>query len=110
MNFEENKTDELDSIFEDINSKYYGIQEFNKIKIDLNSTLSVCHTNIASLASHFEELHFVLSSLGIKFDIIGITEHKIHRDSIPINKLDIEGYRPFHMTLLKQVMGEQVFM
>ena len=89
-----NETAELANIF-NINSRYYGIMEFNNIKSDPKSTFSLIHTNIASLGLHFDELHQVLSSLTIMFDIIGITEHKIHKDAVSISNLDIEGYRPF---------------
>ena len=51
--------------------------------------------NIASLAKHFEGLHQALASLKVKFDIIGITEHKIRKDMDPIINSDIDGYRTF---------------
>ena len=57
--------------------------------------MSLCHTNIASLSKHFDELHQVLSTLNVKFKIIGITEHKIHKNFNPVKNLDIDGYRPF---------------
>ena len=81
--------DELEELYNDVNSRYYGVHDFNKIKIDAKSTLSLC------LAKHFDGLYQTLSSLKVKFDIIGITEHKIRKDVDPITNLDIEGYRPF---------------
>ena len=86
--------DELDDIYNKINSKYYGIHEINKIKINSAASLNLGHVNIASLSKHFEDLHLTLSSLKIKFDIIGISEHKINSNG-PIINIDIEGYKPF---------------
>ena len=73
---DENVTDDI--LFNNvINSNYYDLQEFKKLKID-SSTLGIMHTNVASLNDHHDELELILSK--IKFDyfqIIGITEHKI---------------------------------
>ena len=90
-NYDEN----LDELYAGITSRYLSVQEFNNLKIDHKSTLSICHTNIASISKHLDDLHFALSTLKTKFNIIGITEHKIHKDAVPTTNLDIEGYRPF---------------
>ena len=91
-----NKYDEdSDELYAGINSRYHSIEEINNLKIDQKSTLSMWHTNIASISKHFDDLHLTLSELKINFNIIGITEHKIHKDAIPSANIDIEGYRPF---------------
>ena len=91
-----NKYDEdSDELYAGINSRYHSVQEFNNLKIDQKSTLSICHTNIASISKHSDDLHLTLSALKINFNIIGITEHKIHKDAVPSANIDIEGYRPF---------------
>ena len=95
MNTLEKTSDDYSNIFDGINSKYYGIHELNKIKVKSDTSLSMCHLNIASLNKHFDDLHQTLSSLKIKFDIIGISEHKINNTHGPILNLDIEGYKPF---------------
>ena len=81
--------------YNNINSKYYDTQEFNKIKCDPTSTLGICHINIASLSKHIDDLRLTLSLLKKEFQIIGISEHKIRKDLSPIINIDIEGYKPF---------------
>ena len=79
-----------------INSKYYTLHQFNNnIRSVPNSTLGMCHTNIASLSKHIEELRETLVLLKHNFQIIGLTEHKIRKDIDPVVNIDIEGYRPF---------------
>ena len=90
-----NYDDDSEELYTGINWRYYSVREFNNLKIDPKSALSICHTNIASLSKHFDDLHLLLSSLKIKFNIIGITEHKIYKDAIPTTNIDIEGYWPF---------------
>ena len=93
--FFNNYDEDVDELYAGINSRYHSVQEFNNIKIDQKSTLSICHTNIASISKHSDDLHLTLTALKIKFNIIGITEHKIHKDAVPSANIDIEGYRPF---------------
>ena len=86
LNQSENEGDEEeDESLNNINSKYYNIQHFNAdIKYDQNSAFALCHTNIASISKHIDELCLSLSILKTKFHIIGITEHKIKTDTDPI--------------------------
>ena len=53
------------------------------------------HVNIASLNKHIDDLQLILSRLNYKFDIIGISEHKIFKDTIPSNNISIPGYGEF---------------
>ena len=76
-----------------VNSKYYDVDEFNALDIDVSSSFKLYHVNIASLDSHIGDLRLVLSRLNYKFDIIGISEHKIN--SSPSNNIDFIGYNPF---------------
>ena len=78
-----------------VNSKYYNVSNFNKIKIDKKSSFSLIHVNIASLNKHFDDLHELLSRLKIDFDVIGISEHKIGKDSRPSNNISLLGYDEF---------------
>ena len=48
----------------------------------------------ASIAKHHDDLQLTLSLLKTKFDVIGITEHKIMKDT-QISNIDIPGYQPF---------------
>ena len=68
-----------DDLFNNINSKYYSMFEFNRIKNNLPSSMGICHTNIASLGKHIDELKLTLSLLKNEFHIIAITEHKFRR-------------------------------
>ena len=56
---------------------------------------SMIHINIASLSKHIEELRSLPSVLNHPFDIIGITETRIHNETPPVN-VDIEGYEFKH--------------
>ena len=68
-----------------INSRYYDIDEFNtKTKHDLNSSLRLGHTNIASISKHIDDLYIALSMLKVNSHIIGIIEHKIQNKMGPI--------------------------
>ena len=78
-----------------VNSKYYTINELNKLKSDKTSSFRLAHVNIASLDAHIDDLRTVLSRLKFSFDIIGISEHKIMKDSSPSNNVDILGYDEF---------------
>ena len=59
-----------------VNSNYYDIKKFNKIKHDKESSFGLLHVNIASLNLHVDDLRTVLSRVKPNIDIIGITEHK----------------------------------
>ena len=50
------------------------------------------HINIAPLNKHIDELRSLLTILNHPFDIIGISETRLHTD-IPMANLDIEGYQ-----------------
>ena len=80
-----------------VNSKYYNIKNFNSQarKVDKDSSLSLMHVNIASLNAHIDDLRTVLARLKCSFDIIGITEHKIQKESTPSNNFDLTGYEEF---------------
>ena len=83
-----------------VNSNYYDIKKFNKIKHDKESSFGLLHVNIASLNLHVDDLRTVLSRMKPNIDIIGITEHKIRKDKDdevipPSNNIDIGGYEQF---------------
>ena len=56
-NTNDEQTDE--DLFNNINSKYYCIQDFNKINTNTSSSIGICHTNIASLSEHIVSPHIV---------------------------------------------------
>ena len=78
-----------------VNSKYYNFKNFNSIKIDKSSSFGLFHVNIASLNKHFDDLNETLSRMKFSFDIIGISEHKITKESPPSNNITLPGYDEF---------------
>ena len=83
-----------------ISSRYYDNYEFHtKTEHDLNSSLRVCHTNIASISKHIDDLRIALSMLKTNFHIIGIIEHKSQNHMDPIRKFR----RDFEQNLARNV-------
>ena len=89
------KDDDEKLVSTSVNSKYYNINKFNKIRFDEKSKFGLMHVNIASLNLHIDDLRSVLSRLKLDFDVIGITEHKIKRGCTPSNNINITGYDEF---------------
>ena len=88
-------SDDDDILLNNVSSKYYDLKQFNKTKIDLPSRFGLFHANIASLNKHIDDLKLIMSKLDFKFDVIGISEHKIRKDTEPSNNISISGYNPF---------------
>ena len=76
-----------------VNSKYYTVDEFNKLKT--SNRFNIFHNNINGLETKFENIHQFLSSAP-EFDIIAITEtsQKKKNDDFFTN-INIEGYANF---------------
>ena len=96
-----------DDLLSAINSKYHDVDEFNSLEIDVSSSFNLCHVNIASLDNHIGDLRLVLSRIEHKFDIIGISEHKIN--SSPSNNIDLIGYNAFIFEPTETTHGGTVF-
>ena len=64
-----------ETVVQMINSKYYEVQDLPK-SVTQAQNFSLFHVNIRSLTEHYDELHSLLYSTKIPFDIIGITETK----------------------------------
>ena len=60
---------------------------------------------MASLQKHFDDLSYVLSTLKYKFDIIGISEHKIIKDTSPSVNINLPGYNEFIYTPTESTHG-----
>ena len=67
----------------------------NSLKLDLPSSFGLFHVNIASLNKYIDDLKFILTQLNFNFDIIGISEHKILKDTVPSKNIKIPGYEEF---------------
>ena len=79
-----------------INSSYYDIHKFNQIKTNISSSIGLIHTNLASINKIFDDLSLVLSLLKFDFQVIAISEHKIHKNDVTsISNITLEGYYPF---------------
>jgi hypothetical protein len=76
-----------------VNSNYYDIKKFNSLKPDRKSAFGLLHLNIASLNKHIDDLRTTLNRLKFNFDVIGISEHKIGKDTndIEIKFKSIQG-------------------
>ena len=87
---EENNKDEIATI----NCKYYSNNEFISAKFKQDKTFSILHLNIHSAELHIDELRITLEMLNFKFDIICLSESKIHKDIEPKIDINIPGYQP----------------
>ena len=92
-----------DNIFSNISSKYYDVHKISKLKTELSS-LKILHTNLASLYKYHDDLELILSIMKTKFQIIGITEHKI-MDTTPISNVKLAGYHEFIYTRMQTTHG-----
>ena len=68
-----------------IDSKYYDVNDFNKLSINKSSSFATAHLHTASLSKHFDDLQNFLSLLKHSFDIIGISERKINKISMNVD-------------------------
>ena len=76
-----------------INSKYFDISDFSKLNItSTDKHFSIFHVNTRSLCKIFDQLQSVLSSVGLVFDLIGITETKQQTEKDFITNVDIDDY------------------
>ena len=73
-------------------SKYYSINQFNKLRIDQASSLGFLHANLASLSAHQEELSILLSLLNYNFKVIAISETRIKEAFGPTGNVDLNNY------------------
>ena len=79
-----------------INSQYYDNHSCNHIKPDLSSTLGILHINLASINKYHDDLSTVLTLLKPEIHVIGISEHKIHKNyTNNTTNINLEGYHPF---------------
>ena len=89
-----------------INSQYYDNHSFNQIKPDVSSTLGILHTNLASINKYHDDLSTVLTLLKPEIHVIGISEHKIHKNDINnTTNNNLEGYHPFVFDLTETSHG-----
>ena len=81
----------------DNSSSYFDESDFNKnFPKDLFDGTNFFHMNISSLCRNFDDLHTLLSEINLKFDIIGITETRLKKNSIRNINIDLKGYTIEH--------------
>ena len=66
------------------------------------------HINIASLSKHIDELRNLIHSLNHPFDIIGITETRLHDNDSLVN-IEIDGYEFRHTPTATECGGAGIY-
>ena len=90
-----------------IESKYYTPAEFMSDKLSKKS-FTMIHLNIASLQCHIDELRDLLHLLNHPFEIICITETRLHDDK-PLSNINIEGYEFVHTATKTKCGGAGIY-
>ena len=88
---DQNDDDEIDTY---IDCKYYGVEDFNKLKIKSEKSFSVFHLNIHSVQAHINDLRILIGMLDHTFDFICLSESKIMKGIEPQIDIKIDGYQP----------------
>ena len=105
-NFSNLKSCDLDKNFvQTIISSYHKIGDLPKVNMKSHShNFSLFHVNIRSLTKHFDELHLLLHSSEIPFDVIRISESKqLNNREFPTN-VEINDYQ-LHSQPTKSACG-----
>ena len=90
LHHNDNDDDVLDTYTD---CKYYGIEDFQKLKVKPEKSFSIFHLNIHSVQAHIEDLRILLGMLDFDFDFICLSESKIMKGTVPQIDINIEGYQ-----------------
>jgi len=103
-----NASNDIDDIVDNIDSKYYPVNEFQNLNIQ--KSFNIFHSNVNGLDTHFENLHTFLSNSNTpSFDIINITEtSQVNGQNFKTN-VTIEGYDLYHTETLTAKGGTAIF-
>ena len=63
-----------------ISSQYYTLRELSSLEVS-NKDFTLFHMNIRSLSLHYEELHALLTTANVEFQVIGLSEVKASSDA-----------------------------
>ena len=100
-----NSCDLDENLVKTINSSYHKIGDLPKVNINSHShNFSLFHVNIRSLTKHFDELHLLLHSSEIPFDVIGISDSKQVISREFLTNVDINDYQ-LHSQPTKSAFG-----
>ena len=81
----------------DNSSSYFDESDFNKnFPKNLFDGTNFFLMNISSLCRNVDDLNTLLSEINLKFDIIGITETRLKKNSIRNINIDLKGYTIEH--------------
>ena len=69
--------DREDDVDNSLSCKYYNVNEFVDENFNNQKVFSLLHLNVASLSKNFDGLDNMITSLGLNFDIIALTESRI---------------------------------
>ena len=87
-----------DDIDEEINTfidcKYYGVEDFQNLKVKPEKSFSVFHLNIHSVQAHIDDLRILIGMLDYEFDFICLSESKLIKGVKPQIDINIDGYQP----------------
>ena len=75
---------------------YYTIDDFVTKKFNNTNYFSIFHLNTHSLQFHKQDLDILLDSLKCQFDIITISETKLHKGIAPTHDINISNYNIEH--------------
>ena len=76
-------------------TKYWLPSELHQLKNKTNSLKIIC-LNISYVQYHFEELHILLTTSEIQFDITGISESRLKRNKHYAANLNLPSYNIEH--------------
>ena len=81
-----------------VDFNYYSVNDFQNNEsirqiCSENTSFSVIHSNVRSLAANHDKLTTMLSNLGHNFHVIGLTETRIMTGNDPVVNADIPGYK-----------------
>ena len=88
-------------------SKYYTASDFLSAKFS-NSNFAIFHLNISSLQKHIDELRTLLMCTNSTFDVICISETRLHNE-VPLSNIQIDGYNFIHTPTLTQCGGSGMY-
>ena len=88
-------------------SKYYTASDFLSAKFS-NSNFAIFHLNISSLQKHIDDLRTLLMCTNSNFDVICISETRLHNE-VPLSNIQIDGYNFIHTPTLTQCGGSGMY-
>ena len=80
--------------------RYYSTSDILSAKFS-NKRFSIFHLNISSLQKHIDELRTMLMGTNENFDVICISETRLHNE-VPLSNIAIDGYDFIHSPTPKQ--------